>query len=168
MVDTPRSSHLFINFYFLESFQLTWCNGQMLAEDQLRSRGLRVTRPRLTVLEVLAGGGHLEVEEITARVRERLDSVSVQAIYDVLGALARAGLARRIEPAGSAARFEARTGDNHHHVVCRGCGMMADVDCAVGEAPCLDPSASHGFELDEAEVTFWGLCPGCQARRDAD
>jgi|SwirhisoilCB1_FD_contig_81_2214970_length_1318_multi_3_in_0_out_0_2 Fur family ferric uptake transcriptional regulator len=168
LVDTPRSSHLFINFYFLESFQLTWCNGQMLAEDQLRSRGLRVTRPRLTVLEVLAGGGHLEVEEITARVRERLDSVSVQAIYDVLGALARAGLARRIEPAGSAARFEARTGDNHHHVVCRGCGMMADVDCAVGEAPCLDPSASHGFELDEAEVTFWGLCPGCQARRDAD
>jgi Fur family transcriptional regulator, stress-responsive regulator len=140
----------------------------MLAEDQLRSRGLRVTRPRLAVLEVLAGGGHLEVEEITARVRERLDSVSVQAIYDVLGALARAGLARRIEPAGSAARFEARTGDNHHHVVCRGCGMMADVDCAVGEAPCLDPSASHGFELDEAEVTFWGLCPGCQARRDAD
>jgi Fur family transcriptional regulator, stress-responsive regulator len=159
---------LFINFYFLESFQLTWCNGQMLAEDQLRSRGLRVTRPRLAVLEVLAGSGHLEVEEITARVRERLDSVSVQAIYDVLGALARAGLARRIEPAGSAARYEARTGDNHHHVVCRGCGMMADVDCAVGEAPCLDPSASHGFELDEAEVTFWGLCPGCQARRDAD
>ena len=132
----------------------------MYAEDQLRSRGLRVTRPRLAVLEVLAGGGHLEVEEITAQVRERLDSVSVQAIYDVLGALARAGLARRIEPAGSSARYEARTGDNHHHVVCRGCGMMADVDCAVGEAPCLDPSASHGFELDEAEVTFWGLCPG--------
>jgi Fur family transcriptional regulator, stress-responsive regulator len=147
---------------------LAWCNVLMLAEDQLRSRGLRVTRPRLAVLEILAGGGHLEVEEITALVRERLESVSVQAIYDVLGALARAGLARRIEPAGSAARFEARTGDNHHHVVCRGCGMMADVDCAVGEAPCLDPSASHGFELDEAEVTFWGLCPGCQARRDAD
>ena len=107
----------------------------MYAEDQLRSRGLRVTRPRLAVLEVLDGGGHLEVEEITARVRERLDSVSVQAIYDVLGALARAGLARRIEPAGSAARYEARTGDNHHHVVCRGCGMVADVDCAVGETP---------------------------------
>lgn len=147
---------------------MAWCNVLMLAEDQLRSRGLRVTRPRLAVLEILAGGGHLEVEEITALVRERLESVSVQAIYDVLGALARAGLARRIEPAGSPARYEARTGDNHHHVVCRGCGMMADVDCAVGEAPCLDPSATHGFELDEAEVTFWGLCPACQARRDAD
>jgi Fur family ferric uptake transcriptional regulator len=140
----------------------------MSGEEQLRSRGLRVTRPRLAVLEVLAGGGHLEVEEIAAQVRSRLDSVSVQAIYDVLGALARAGLARRIEPAGSPARYEARTGDNHHHIVCRGCGTVADVDCAVGDAPCLDPSATHGFELDEAEVTFWGLCPACQARRAAD
>lgn len=140
----------------------------MHAEEQLRSRGLRVTRPRLAVLDVLADGGHLEVEEIVAQVRTRLDSVSVQAVYDVLGALARAGLARRIEPAGSPARYEARTGDNHHHIVCRGCGMVADVDCAVGEAPCLDPSVTHGFELDEAEVTFWGLCPSCQARRTAD
>jgi Fur family ferric uptake transcriptional regulator len=140
----------------------------MSGEEQLRSRGLRVTRPRLAVLDVLAGGGHLEVEEIAAQVRGRLDSVSVQAIYDVLGALARAGLARRIEPAGSPARYEARTGDNHHHIVCRGCGTVADVDCAVGDAPCLDPSATHGFELDEAEVTFWGLCPACQARRAAD
>ncbi len=140
----------------------------MYAEDQLRSRGLRVTRPRLAVLEVLAGGGHLEVEEIVAKVRGRLDSVSVQAVYDVLSALARAGLARRIEPAGSPARYEARTGDNHHHIVCRGCGMVADVDCAVGEAPCLDPSVTHGFELDEAEVTFWGLCPACQAKRVTD
>jgi Fur family transcriptional regulator, stress-responsive regulator len=147
---------------------LAWCNGLMSGEEQLRSRGLRVTRPRLAVLEVLAGGGHLEVEEIAAQVRSRLDSVSVQAIYDVLGALARAGLARRIEPAGSPARYEARTGDNHHHIVCRGCGTVADVDCAVGDAPCLDPSATHGFELDEAEVTFWGLCPACQARRAAD
>jgi Fe2+ or Zn2+ uptake regulation protein len=137
-------------------------------EERLRARGLRVTRPRLAVLEVLGGGGHLEVDEIVNRVRDRLDSVSVQAVYDVLGALARAGLARRIEPAGSPARYEARTGDNHHHIVCRGCGTVADVDCAVGEAPCLDPSDTQGFELDEAEVTFWGLCPACQARRHTD
>jgi Fur family ferric uptake transcriptional regulator len=140
----------------------------MYVEEQLRSRGLRVTRPRLAVLEVLEAGGHLEVDDIATRVRARLDSVSVQAIYDVLGALARAGLARRIEPAGSPARYEARTGDNHHHIVCRGCGMVTDVDCAVGEAPCLEPSDTHGFELDEAEVTFWGLCPACQARRATD
>ncbi|SCE76517.1 Fur family transcriptional regulator [Micromonospora mirobrigensis] len=137
-------------------------------EELLRSRGLRVTRPRLAVLDVLSGGGHLEVEEITRQVRERLDSVSTQAVYDVLGALSRAGLSRRIEPAGSPARYEARAGDNHHHVVCRGCGEIADVDCAVGAAPCLDPSSADGFEVDEAEVTFWGLCPGCQARRSAD
>lgn len=95
------------------------------AEELLRSRGLRVTRPRLAVLDVLAGGGHLEVDEITRQVRERLDSVSTQAVYDVLGALSRAGLSRRIEPAGSPARYEARAGDNHHHVVCRGCGEIA-------------------------------------------
>ncbi|HEX2771179.1 MAG TPA: Fur family transcriptional regulator [Micromonosporaceae bacterium] len=137
-------------------------------EDLLRSRGLRVTRPRLAVLEVLSGGGHLDVEEITERVRGRIDSVSTQAVYDVLGALARAGLARRIEPAGGPARFEARAGDNHHHVVCRECGEIADVDCVLGQAPCLDPHAAHGFEIDEAEVTFWGLCPDCRARRQAD
>ncbi|TDC35740.1 transcriptional repressor [Micromonospora sp. 15K316] len=138
-------------------------------EELLRSKGLRVTRPRLAVLDVLAGGGHLEVDEITRRVRERLDSVSTQAVYDVLGALTRAGLSRRIEPAGSAARYEARVGDNHHHVVCRGCGEIADIDCAVGAAPCLDPNtATHGYEVDEAEVTFWGLCPTCRARRDLD
>ncbi len=137
-------------------------------EDVLRAHGLRVTRPRLAVLEVLSEGGHLEVEEIASRVRQRLDSVSTQAVYDVLGALSRAGLARRIEPAGSPARYEARAGDNHHHVVCRGCGQVADVDCTVGQAPCLDPSNAHGFEVDEAEVTFWGLCPSCQARRAED
>jgi Fe2+ or Zn2+ uptake regulation protein len=138
----------------------------MSDEELLRSHGLRVTRPRLAVLEVLtASRRHLDVDEITGEVRLRLDSVSTQAIYDVLGALSRAGLARRIEPAGSPARFEARVGDNHHHVVCRGCGMIADVDCAVGEAPCLEPAQSHGFQLDEAEVTFWGLCPDCQRRR---
>src|SRR5690348_1530800 len=141
----------------------------MSGEDLLRSRGLRVTRPRLAVLEILAANrGHLDVEEIAELVRARLDSVSTQAVYDVLSALSRAGLARRIEPAGSPARFEGRVGDNHHHVVCRGCGLIADVDCAVGYAPCLEPSPGHGFEIDEAEVTFWGLCPACQARRRED
>lgn len=130
--------------------------------ELLRAHGLRVTRPRLAVLGILGQGGHLEVDEITRQARETLDSVSTQAIYDVLGALARAGLARRIEPAGSPALYEGRTGDNHHHIVCRACGVIADVDCAVGEAPCLDPSQTHGFELDEAEVTYWGLCPACR------
>jgi Fur family ferric uptake transcriptional regulator len=133
--------------------------------DRLRDAGLRVTRPRLAVLDVLHVGGHLDVDQIASQVRRRIDSVSTQTVYDVLGALSRAGLARRIEPAGSPARYEARVGDNHHHIVCRGCGEIADVDCAAGEAPCLDPATARGFEVDEAEVTFWGLCPGCQARR---
>jgi Fur family ferric uptake transcriptional regulator len=137
-------------------------------EQLLRATGLRVTRPRVAVLDVLTQGGHLEVEEITRQVRERLDSVSIQAVYDVLGALSRAGLARRIEPARSPARFEARVGDNHHHVVCRGCGTIEDVDCVVGERPCLESSGGNGFEVDEAEVTFWGLCPTCQGERHPD
>ena len=137
-------------------------------EDLLRQHGLRVTRPRLAVLEVLTRGGHLEVDEIARRVRGRIASVSTQAVYDVLGALSRAGLARRIEPAGSPALFEARVGDNHHHIVCRGCGTIEDIDCVVGERPCLTPSTDSGFEVDEAEVTFWGLCPSCQAKRTAD
>ncbi|MEU8229607.1 Fur family transcriptional regulator [Actinoplanes sp. NPDC048967] len=137
-------------------------------EQLLRATGLRVTRPRVAVLDVLTQGGHLEVEEITRQVRDRLDSVSTQAVYDVLGALSRAGLARRIEPAGSPARFEARVGDNHHHVVCRGCGTIEDVDCAIGERPCLDPNVSHGFDVDEAEVTFWGLCPACRPNRTVE
>jgi Fur family transcriptional regulator, stress-responsive regulator len=135
----------------------------MSGESLLRARGLRVTRPRLTVLDILSHGGHLEVEEITRQARAQLESVSTQAVYDVLGALARAGLARRVEPAGSPALYEARTGDNHHHVVCRSCGAIADVDCAVGSAPCLDPADTHGFVIDEAEVTYWGLCPVCSA-----
>ncbi|GGN56461.1 transcriptional repressor [Actinoplanes lobatus] len=136
--------------------------------ELLRAHGLRVTRPRLAVLDILTDGGHLEVDEIAQQVRARLDSVSTQAVYDVLGALSRAGLARRIEPAGSPARYEARAGDNHHHIVCRGCGAIADVDCSVGRRPCLTPSETHGFDLDEAEITFWGLCPACQTRRQAD
>jgi len=140
----------------------------MSVTELLRGAGLRVTRPRLAVLEVLREGGHLDVDEIATRVRTRLASVSTQAVYDVLGALSRAGLARRIEPAGSPARYEARAGDNHHHVVCRGCGVIADIDCTVGEAPCLDPNTARGFQVDEAEVTFWGLCPNCQSRRTAE
>jgi Fe2+ or Zn2+ uptake regulation protein len=133
-------------------------------QELLRSRGLRVTRPRLAVLEVLDEGGHFDVEQIANRVRARLDSVSTQAIYDVLNALARVGLARRIEPAGSPALYERRSGDNHHHVVCRGCGAVADIDCVVGQAPCLEASSPPaGFVIDEAEVTFWGLCATCQA-----
>ncbi|MFC7545151.1 Fur family transcriptional regulator [Plantactinospora sp. GCM10030261] len=141
------------------------CYCGVSSEELLRSAGLRVTRPRLAVLDILAGGGHLEVEEITRRARQRLESVSTQAVYDVLGALSRAGLARRIEPAGSPALFEARVGDNHHHVVCRGCGVVSDIDGARGAAPCLDPENANGFQVDEAEVTFWGLCPACQCRR---
>lgn len=137
-------------------------------EQLLRRHGLRVTRPRLAVLEVLTQGGHLEVEDITRRVRERIDTVSTQAVYDVLSALSRAGLARRLEPAGSPALFEARVGDNHHHIVCRSCGAIVDVDCVVDERPCLEPGLGHGFEVDEAEVTFWGLCPSCQDRREDD
>ncbi len=120
------------------------------------------------MLEVLAGGGHLEVDAIAEEVRTRIESVSTQAVYDVLGAFARVGLARRIEPAGSSARYEHRVGDNHHHVVCRGCGALGDVECVVGAAPCLDPSNAMGFTVDEAEVTFWGLCPSCQEKSDTE
>jgi len=133
-------------------------------EGQLRHAGLRVTRPRLAVLRALAAEPHAGVDTVLTRARADIGSLSVQAAYDVLAALTRAGLVRRLEPAGSPARFELRTGDNHHHIVCRGCGIAADVDCIVGEAPCLTPSETHGFQVDEAEVTFWGLCPACQAR----
>ena len=133
-------------------------------ELQLREVGLRVTAPRVAVLAVLTeADDHPDVDDITSRVRARLGTVSVQAIYDVLDALAASGLVRRIEPAGSPARFEARVGDNHHHLVCRRCGRATDVDCAVGLRPCLEPSDLAGFVIDEAEVTYWGLCPACQA-----
>ena len=127
----------------------------------LRSAGLRVTQPRVAVLGALATHPHGDVETITAATRTALGTVSTQAVYDVLRALTTAGLARRIEPAGSPARFELRVGDNHHHVVCRSCGAIADVDCAVGDRPCLDASQTHGFVIDEAEVTYWGTCPTC-------
>ncbi|HVC24233.1 MAG TPA: Fur family transcriptional regulator [Acidimicrobiales bacterium] len=128
---------------------------------RLRGAGLRVTAIRLTVLDEVAARPHADTESIATAVGGELGTVSRQAVYDALRALAQAGLVRRIEPAGSPARYEARVGDNHHHVVCRVCGATADVDCAVGSAPCLEPSQAHGFRLDEAEVTYWGLCPRC-------
>ncbi len=131
--------------------------------DRLRAHGLRVTAPRVAVLRVLAeAGDHPSAELIAQRVRRRLGSVSIQAVYQVLDALQSADLVRRIEPAGGPARYEARVGDNHHHVVCRRCGRAEDVDCAVGRRPCLTAAETHGFALDEAEVTYWGLCPECQ------
>lgn len=130
--------------------------------EQLRSAGLRVTRPRLAVLAEVAERPHADVVAIASGVRARLGSLSTQAAYDVLYALTDAGLLRRIEPAGSTARFELRTGDNHHHLVCRSCGVIADVDCATGAAPCLHASDEAGYLIDEAEVTFWGLCPQCR------
>jgi Fe2+ or Zn2+ uptake regulation protein len=131
---------------------------------RLRQAGLRVTAPRQAVLGMLGEHPHSTAEAVAAAVRVRLGSVSTQAVYDVLAACVDAGLVRRIEPAGSAARYETRTGDNHHHVVCRSCGATADVDCVVGEAPCLHPSTTtEGFVVDEAEVVFWGTCPACRA-----
>jgi Fe2+ or Zn2+ uptake regulation protein len=128
----------------------------------LRGAGMRVTTPRVAVLSEVRAGRHVTADQVAAGVRGRVGPISTQAVYDVLGALTRASLLRRIEPAGSATRYETRVGDNHHHVVCRGCGAIADVDCVVGEAPCLSPSDAGGFVVDEAEITFWGLCPTCQ------
>ena len=135
----------------------------MTDTDLLRQHGLRVTAPRLAVLDVLEAHAHLDADEVLQRVRTTLPTVSVQAVYDVLHALADAGMLRRIEPAGHPARYERRTGDNHHHVVCRTCGTVDDVDCVVGHAPCLAPSSTSGFTVDTAEVTFWGLCPACRS-----
>ncbi|QEN14269.1 Fur family transcriptional regulator [Mycolicibacterium sp. ELW1] len=129
--------------------------------DQLRAAQLRVTRPRLAVLDAVHTHPHADTDTIFGAVRTGLPDVSRQAVYDVLHALTAAGLVRRIQPSGSVARYEARVGDNHHHVVCRSCGVIGDVDCAVGEAPCLTPSEHNGFVLDEAEVIYWGLCPDC-------
>ncbi len=132
----------------------------------LKEAGLRVTAQRLAALEILRGTrAHLTVEDVTERVRARLGTVSQQAVYDTLGALVSAGLARRIEPAGMPGLFESRVGDNHHHVVCRQCGTVADIDCVADTVPCLEPTGAHGFLLDEAEITFWGLCPVCQEER---
>ncbi|KAB8194542.1 transcriptional repressor [Nonomuraea phyllanthi] len=135
--------------------------------EELRGAGLRVTAARVALLETVRDGDHLGVEAIASGVRDRVGHISLQAVYDALHALTAAGLVRRIEPPGSSARFEGRVGDNHHHAVCRSCGTVADVDCAVGEAPCLHASDDHGFAIDEAEVIYWGLCPDCSSSRSS-
>lgn len=130
--------------------------------ERLRAAGLRVTSARLAILEAVRAGDHPGADGVTRAVRERLGHVTIQAVYEALGAFTAAGLIRRIEPAGGPARYEGRVGDNHHHVVCRSCGAINDVDCVVGRAPCLEPVESNGFAIDEAEVIFWGLCDQCQ------
>lgn len=137
------------------------------ANEMLRAAGLRVTAPRLAAVDALREHSHATADEVFARVAPRLPGTSVQAMYVVLAALTGAGILRRIEPAGSAARYELRIGDNHHHVVCSLCGAIEDVDCVVGDAPCLAPSDASGYLVQTAEVTFWGLCPDCRAREGA-
>ena len=131
----------------------------------LRAVGLRVTQPRLAVLDAVRAQPHLDAKTLTRAARARIGAVSHQAVYDVLRALEGTGLVRRIQPEGSDARYEARVGDNHHHVVCRDCGVIADVECAIGAAPCLSPSTGAGFAIDRAEIVFWGHCPACTAGR---
>nr|WP_325050731.1 Fur family transcriptional regulator [Actinomadura spongiicola] len=135
--------------------------------QMLRGAALRVTRPRLAVLEAVRAHPHADTESIIGAVREDLPKVSHQAVYDSLRTLTAAGLVRKIQPAGFVARYESRVGDNHHHVVCRSCGSIADADCAVGEAPCLTASDDRGFTIDEAEVVYWGLCPGCSTNENS-
>ncbi len=134
----------------------------------LRGAALRVTRPRLAVLSAVHDHPHADTGSIIDVVRADLGEVSHQAVYDVLSALTAAALVRRIEPTGSVARYEARVGDNHHHVVCRSCGAIEDVDCAIGATPCLTASDDHGFTIDEAEVIYWGLCPDCSTATNTD
>ncbi|MEV0585105.1 Fur family transcriptional regulator [Nonomuraea sp. NPDC050310] len=136
---------------------------QPTTAEELRGAGLRVTAARVALLEAVRKGDHLGVEALASGVRERVGHVSLQAVYEGLHALTAAGLIRRIEPPGSPALFEGRVGDNHHHIVCRSCGAVADVDCAVGAAPCLTASDDHGFSIDEAEVIYWGLCRNCSS-----
>jgi Fur family ferric uptake transcriptional regulator len=133
----------------------------------LREAGLRVTHPRVAVLTAVHGRPHADTDSIIGVVREDLGVVSHQAVYDVLRALTAAGLVRRFQPMGSVARYEARVGDNHHHVVCRSCGAIADVDCAVGYTPCLTAADDSGYEIGEAEVIYWGRCPECVAAPSA-
>jgi Fe2+ or Zn2+ uptake regulation protein len=130
-------------------------------ERMLRGAALRVTRPRVAALAAVHGHPHADTNSIIGLVRADLGEVSQQAVYDVLRALTAAGLLRRIHPPGSVARYESRVGDNHHHLMCRSCGAIVDVECAVGTAPCLTAANDHGYAIDEAEVVYWGLCPGC-------
>jgi Fur family transcriptional regulator, stress-responsive regulator len=141
--------------------------GTSEVERMLRGASLRVTRPRVAVLAAVHEYPHADTNAIIGHVREELGEVSQQAVYDVLRALADAGLVRRIVPPGSVARYESRVGDNHHHVVCRSCGAIADVDCAVGDAPCMTAAEHHGYAIDETEVVYWGLCPRCSTAHSA-
>jgi Fur family ferric uptake transcriptional regulator len=133
--------------------------------DLLREHGLPVTAQRIAVLRAVSGRPHATADDIAVDVRDGIGAISRQSVYDSLAILAEKGLIRRIEPAGSPARYEARTGDNHHHLICRTCGKTTDVDCAVGHAPCLNASTDSGFLIDEAEVIFWGTCPDCLTTR---
>jgi Fe2+ or Zn2+ uptake regulation protein len=128
----------------------------------LRSLGVQVTAQRVAVLDAVAAHPHATADQILESVRASIGTISRQSVYDTLGTLEQVGLVRRIQPTGSPARFENRVGDNHHHIICRNCGALSDVDCAVGETPCLTASDSHGYTIDEAEVAYWGLCPTCQ------
>jgi Fur family ferric uptake transcriptional regulator len=132
--------------------------------ELLRRRGLRVTAQRLAVLRAVSDDPHTTADAVTATVRGELGAISAQAVYDALGALTETGLLRRIQPAGSPARYERRVGDNHHHLICRACDRVIDVDCAVGDAPCLTAVDDLGYEIDEAEVIYWGRCPECQRK----
>jgi Fur family ferric uptake transcriptional regulator len=131
-------------------------------EQLLRERGVQVTAQRLAILRAVSERPHATADDLIVDVRSKIGTVSRQAVYDSLAVLVDKGLLRRIEPAGSPARFEDRTGDNHHHLICRGCRAMFDIDCAVGYTPCLTAADDHGFEIDEAEVVYWGRCPDCR------
>jgi Fur family ferric uptake transcriptional regulator len=130
----------------------------------LRRHGLQVTAQRLAVFQAVAERPHATTDEVCHAVQARLGAISRQAVYDALAAFTDRGLLRRVQPPGSPARYETRHGDNHHHLICRGCQRMVDVDCAIGMAPCLDPNDAHGFQIDEAEVVYWGRCPDCIAK----
>lgn len=142
-------------------------SGTPTTAEELRGAGLRVTAARVALLEAVRDGDHLGAETIASEVRGRVGHISVQAVYEGLHALTAAGLIRRLDPPGSPALYEGRVGDNHHHLVCRSCGAVADVDCAVGHAPCLTASDDRGFAVDEAEVIYWGLCPACSTARSS-
>ena len=136
------------------------------AAELLRQRGFKVTPQRLAVLRAVSGRAHLTAEDVLELVRADIGAISQRTVYDAVGVLADRGLIRRIQPAGSAARYEDRVGDNHHHLICRACGRMVDVDCAVGATPCLTAADEAGYHIDEAEVIFWGHCPSCRQAPD--
>lgn len=135
--------------------------------DLLRRFGIQVTAQRLAVLRAVSRQPHITADGVAESVRAEIGAISLQSVYDALGVLVSEGVLRRIQPSGSPARFEDRVGDNHHHLICRSCGRLVDIDCAVGAAPCLDVANARGYEIDEAEVVYWGRCPDCQARSRA-